>query len=835
MRTLSSSIDTSTLYHSQRLMRALSVIHIKPISFIHAPMGYGKTVAVREYLQKEKIQTIWVSVLTKDKDAFWRDFCCVLRKNLPREVDVLEAVEKLGYPTDPVKMDTVRGMFARLNYPSKAVLVFDDVHLLQESEAGQLIQLCLLLARQGVFPPIVFISRHAPSQMLAEPLLKGIITEIGPTFFALNKKEMQAYFKQCGILLDETDTAKLLKATGGWISALYLYLLHYSQHGKMAAPTGLSALLTNQVFDKLQDETRHLLIALSPLEKFTVHQARLCYDNAEAVLTDILRRNAFISYDSTTESYILHALFRDFLLQHFKTLPVGQQQKIYLNNAKWLIEHDEIRKAVKLLKEIHDDTETLDLLDTVVEHLPVTEGNGLLMDLFRTCSPDSMNQYPGVMFRYAMAALSSKDLPTFSDLLARLGHYCSSLPENDPTANGWKGEMELLRAFTKYNDIVAMSAHHKRAAQFFQQSENNGSRLSGQDPWTMGSPSVLYMFHRKSGMLEKELKQMHDCLPQYSQLTGMHGAGAEDIMLAEALYNAGKFESAAIASHQALSTAQTYKQIDIEVCALFLLARLEMQHGEYDKSINQLQIMRKRVEEEKAFSLLQTTDLCTGFLHMSIHRPEKIPNWLLQDGEKKLYAFAGGWAYIVFGGTLLLNREYAKLVAHFSRLIQKGTYRQNIMFSIYANLFIAAGNTGLGLYAKADTALFAALELALPDKIYMPFATNSTFLPQLKGLKDDDSYGYDIHRILQLSTKLEKVRNGIIFRFFSKVTPSLTPRESELGRLAMTGMTYKEIAGAAGLAPNSVKRYFAALYKKLGINNREQLKNYFLKQENNIF
>ncbi len=828
MRTLSFSADTSTLFHSQRLMHALSVIHAKPVSFIHAPMGYGKTVAVREYLREHNVQAIWVSVLTQDQRAFWQDFCCALRRSLPKEIAILEALEKLGYPSDAVKMDTARGMFARLQFPSNTVLVFDDVHILPESKAEQLVQLCLLLVRQSLFPPIVFISRHSPGQTLAEPLLKGLIKEVEPALFVYNKEEIQAYFKQCGIPLNEKDATQLLKTTGGWISALYLYMLHYSQHGKLSAPTELTALLASQVFDTLQNEARHLLLVLSPLESFTVSQAKISCTNAEAILADVFRRNAFIDYDPVTESYMLHTLFRDFLSKHFNELPIELQQEVYLRNAKWLVQHDEIRKAVKLLRKVNDGAETLDLLNTVVQNLPVTEGNGLLLALFRTCRPDLMDHYPGVMFRYAMAALSAKDMLTFSDLLTRLKRYCASLPNDDTVANSWRGEMELLLAFTKYNDIMAMSVHHKQAAVFFRQSKIKSSRLFGQDPWTLGSPSILYMLHRESGRLEEELKQIRDSLPHYSRLTGMHGAGAEDIMLAEALYNAGEFESAEVTSHQALSTAQEYSQIGIEICARFLLARLRMLHGEYDQSMNQLRIMRERVEEEKAFSLLKTMDLCIGFLHMSIHRPEKIPNWLLQGCEEKLYAFAGGWAYLVQGGALLLAGGHAELVALFSKLLRKGTYSRNLMFSIYANLFIAAGNSGLGLYAKADTALFAALDLALPDKIYMPFVTNSTFLPQLKSLKKDESYGYDVRRILQLSTKLEKVRNGIVSNYFSENNRPLTPRERELVRLAMTGMTYKKIASAAGLAPNSVKRYFAALYKKLGINNREQLKQYFL-------
>jgi LuxR family maltose regulon positive regulatory protein len=792
-------------------------------------MGYGKTMAVRKYLGKRNARPFWVSIMTRDQGAFWRDFCNVLRRKLPDGGDV-QALEELGYPDDPAKLDVARDMLARFDFPPQSVLVFDDVHLLPESRTSGLVRLCLLLVRQGEFPPIVFISRHSPVQTLAEPLLKGAVAEIGPEVFAFTREEVGSYFEQCGVSLEEAEADRLLAATGGWISALYLYLLHYARHGQMAAPTELSVLLETQVYDRLRD-AKFLLLVLSPLESFTLAQAELFCDDARTVLADVLKRNAFLGYDPVAGVYTLHALFRDFLREHYRRMPPDKRREVCLRNAQWLIQHDEIRKGAMLLGEVGNAVESLELLNSAVDRLQVTEGNGLLLGLFRTFDPELMERYPWVMFRYALAALSARDIPTLQGLIARLGRYCASLPEDGAEANGWRGEMELLLSLTKYNDILAMSAHHKRAAEFFRRGGVRQSRMLGQNPWTLGSPSVLYMFHREPGTLERTLDQMRECLPCYCRLTGMHGAGAEDVILAEARYNAGDFEAAAVAVHRGLSLSLAHGQTGIEVCARFLLARLAMMRGEYDQAMDQLRTMRGRVEERKTFSLLHTVDLCSGLLHATLNRLEDIPAWLAKGGDEKFYAFAGGASYVLLGGALLLAGEYAELAGRFSLLLEKGQFASNLMFTIHAHLFVAAGNAGLGLWADSDDALFAALDLALPDRIYMPFATMAGFLPQLKGLKDDETYGFDVRRILQLSASFEKARNSIVSRFFPEDEPSFTPRERELARLGMTGMTYKSIADALGLAPNTVKRYFAALFKKLGVNNREQLKQYLMGKE----
>jgi len=814
--------DSSHLYLSQRLLQRLDAIQEFPITYIHAPMGYGKTVAVREYLKSRDLRPIWTAVLTEDRGTFWQDLCRVLHKRLPHAADAIESMEKLGYPASPLQRDAVRGMVANIDFPDKTVFVFDDIHLLSGDEPGGL-ELCLLLAKQGVFPPLVLISRHAPEKIMAEPLLKGLAREIGPSVFTFSKEDILAYYRQTGIDITDEDAESLLKATGGWVAALYLYLLHYNRYGELAAPVEPHYLLESQIYDRVPEETRNLLLALSPLERFSSGLAEVFSRNAEAVLSDLLRRNAFITYDPVTGFYSFHALFRGYLQKEFRQLAREKQQDICLRSAEWLIGDNELRLAVKLLIEVNDFSRTLALLDTAVDKMPVTAGNGLLRSLFNSCPRELMTQYPGVTLRYAMAALSGKDFSTFGALLSTLERYCDSLPEEAAEANQWRGELELLRSFTKYNDIRAMSEHHLRATEFFRKAGATSSSLFGQDPWTLGSPSILYMFHRESGALEKTVKDMRTCLPHYSALTNMHGAGAEDVLLAEARYVAGEFQSAEVAAHRAIATAQDHGQVCNEVCALFVLARIAIFRSDYDAAMNAVATMRERVDKEKAFPLLQTVELCTGLLHVAIHRPESIPAGLLDGGEEQLYAFAGGSSLLVLGSSLLLNGKYAELAGKFSQLLEKGIFAHNVLFLIYARIFIAAANTGLGLLAKADAAMLAALELALPDNIYMPFVEHAAFLPQLKSLSDDDTYGCGVRRILHLVTAFEKARNGIISRHFPEKTNPLTPRERDLVRLVMTGMTYKKIASVTDLAPNSVKRYFAALYKKLGVNSRDQL------------
>ncbi len=51
-----------------------------PLTVIEAPMGYGKTAAVREFLRRENLAVIRVSVLDSPDGAFWRSLCRELER-----------------------------------------------------------------------------------------------------------------------------------------------------------------------------------------------------------------------------------------------------------------------------------------------------------------------------------------------------------------------------------------------------------------------------------------------------------------------------------------------------------------------------------------------------------------------------------------------------------------------------------------------------------------------------------------------------------------------------------------------------------------------------------
>lgn len=63
------------LYFSERLAAALERIPEYPLTVIEAPMGYGKTTAVKEYAARAGFEVLWQTVYDNTAAHFWNGFC----------------------------------------------------------------------------------------------------------------------------------------------------------------------------------------------------------------------------------------------------------------------------------------------------------------------------------------------------------------------------------------------------------------------------------------------------------------------------------------------------------------------------------------------------------------------------------------------------------------------------------------------------------------------------------------------------------------------------------------------------------------------------------------
>lgn len=66
---------TRNLYFPKRTIDALKEVTNYPLTIVEAPMGYGKTTAVRELLSRDQVNLIWLRVQDSSLSIFWQRLC----------------------------------------------------------------------------------------------------------------------------------------------------------------------------------------------------------------------------------------------------------------------------------------------------------------------------------------------------------------------------------------------------------------------------------------------------------------------------------------------------------------------------------------------------------------------------------------------------------------------------------------------------------------------------------------------------------------------------------------------------------------------------------------
>lgn len=71
-----------------------------------------------------------------------------------------------------------------------------------------------------------------------------------------------------------------------------------------------------------------------------------------------------------------------------------------------------------------------------------------------------MTQHLPAVFKFTLGAFSYDDFAAFGKQMVWLGRHLAARPSENPEADAWRGELELLKFLAAYNGIAAMSRHH---------------------------------------------------------------------------------------------------------------------------------------------------------------------------------------------------------------------------------------------------------------------------------------------------------------------------------------------------------------------------------------
>ena len=646
------------IYLKPALEERLAQILAVPLTVAAAPFGYGKTTAVKKVLLSLSVDMLWDTCYTGAEAAFWR---CFVKSLQTAGVDTASLTWQ-ELPRNAATRQRVIEVLQASKLKKTVVFVWNNYHLLGSEDCDKL----LLALAKADLPNwhFVLLTQRPPDFTLDELVLKGECLYLQPKDFAFEVSDIIVYYRKNGIVLERRAAENLLAATEGWVSALYLYLRQY--HNGQSPQTGeeLLRLVQAVAYNSCSEAEKTLLTELSILnEDFSGRQAAYITENdaAPALLENLALRHGFISYELLRGQYHIHNAFKVYLQRLGAELPDTERRRLCRRSGQWYELQNDFLTAFCYYHTAGDYDKMLTVFEKDRGCSFENNYKNKIMAYFGEAPETIRQKHIKAGLIYALWLFLSGENERLQQEIRKLRKYIGQL-EDRQEREQCLGELEFLLGETQYNDVEAMAAYFKKSLQLLRQPVRF---FSPQTIWGGGANSILFMFYRQAGTLQKTLDVFPQAMAYYYRLVQNHGAGSEYVLASEAYFQRGYWEKAFILATEALNVSRRNEQVSVELCAEFIALRISIALGnkkrvrEISRRLDTLQtavqehLYRKTIEASRAWIDLQLGD-----------KGKLLVSWLQKGDFQKsglLYS-AWGCLYIVYGRYLLLQKDYLPLL-----------------------------------------------------------------------------------------------------------------------------------------------------------------------------
>ena len=823
------------IFITERLKYRLNEISNHPITTVIAPMGFGKTTAVNWWAKRElknHSNTIILRqmIVTDSITDFWYGFCKAFR-GYPQ---LTEQLKSLGYPQDIGAVSVLAELLAEAlsSRDSSIYFIIDDLHI---------------LSRNSLTPMLLFLSRNLPecvhivllsrNQIFNEEermRLGNLLCEIDINDLRLESKEVAAYASNCRLDAKADELEVLADLSEGWISMIYLNFKSHVQSGRwLSSSSDIFTLIDQVLLLPLPERQKEFLILIGMADEFTVKQAVYLWQNEDAVnLIDTLsKNNAFITRNENG-IYRYHHMLLQCTRQKFAEKPENYQLESYKRLGLWHFEQGEYINSYLAFSKAQDWEGVLITLERDKAKSLNSEHSGEFFIWLQSCPEEILIRHPYALVACMLKSFSFHNIPEIKRMKNLL---LKSLKEDTALTHKERdnllGDAEVSESFLAYNNISKMSEYHRRACSLLSRTSLS---VDPKGAWTFSAPSVLMMYHRIVGGADEENLEMKECMPFYYQVSDGHGNGAEHTFSADLFYERGQLTDADISNQMALSAARRKNQFSILLCCDFLSIRMAIFNGNFNE-MNRISLdCRELLYKEQQYTLLNTLDMCLGFVYALLGHAELAPKWMIEGRIKEALVMfpATPMLHTFYNQLLLAQEEWTQVLARKEECKKLYSIYNNVLCEIWLHIQIASALKYIDRREEAKKELILALDKAIPDMIIMPFAESEYYiLDMLKEFQSSGIYEKEIRQIIALSEKFCASRQKISREYLGEYKDyGLSEREIEIAILASKRKTNMEIAKELHLAEGTVRNHLSRIFDKLGIE--EQGKNKRLALEN---
>lgn len=810
-----------------RIHDAINAHRHDPVLYVCAPMGYGKSIAVRHYLSEQCLDNIWVSALHDNDMRVWKAICNAI---VSKREEAGRNLQSIGFPVVRYLIPQIIEAF-KLVARTPLVIVIDDCHLLAEDSVIYHILFALAMEHINGLR-IICITRSVPAWLLTEMRAKELCAVISADTLAFTEEEVLSYLNQRKALpanIVQQEAVKIREVSEGWIAAIVLLMEGVRQGRHVTALESTHDLFEYTLFQIISEEERVLLIKLGVLEEFTLSQAEsILESSAVAPLVEYLHdHNTFITYNIDSNTYKIHALLRLFLSHKAKLYNIDMDL-LYLSIARWKYTNHQYGEALNLYHKCHNIIEFFERISLEEYIHLVLSCKDIDFEIFKGIPAEMALRFPRMYIFISLCCLTSGVLERERFALKCIGmlrRYFVSNNHQHPQRDRILCELDILIHLTKFNDPFKIMDIRKCPSTSLLRPLI--SPVASTVALNLGVPSLLYCLYRKPGDLDELIafaEKNFDC----AKLAGL-GYGFEKLLHAEVHFERGELDKARFYARQAIQKGWLREQVYIIACAHLVLARAAMLEGDSLEATTQLDIIKFEIPrkvssaftQETAHSYSRISLLCEMLFHSLMGNAEQVA-FSIPD----MHTFGEDYPYQGMGTPTLLKTKYHILINQFAEAEVLCDYYEkecvrypSQLGNLRHKIFRAAINAHLYGSDAASISLNAALEEASRDDIVVPFVENAELiLPYLEAIVPSEHLpGAFLSKVRALC-----LRSGDSLKQLKMSTSigQLTRREVEVFRLLAKGLSQKNIATALCISIPTVKQHLLKIYAKLGVNNR---------------
>lgn len=319
----------------------------RKLTFVEAPLGYGKTTLIRSWvseLEASQISCQYVS-LENFQTGQLRRISHALTK-LMLEQSVNPGSINLNQELDDIFAQRLSNDLERLK--NKCCLIVDDFHTIDP--AGQnFIQILIRAETNNLH--LVIGSRDSPSLPLNKLRLANQVNDFSLSDLRFSEEEASLLFQG---KLPQSHIKTYLDRTEGWIAALHLLRqsgeLNPNFSSTFDQVSDFASYLNEQYFARLEEDNQDLLMHIAHVSRVDGDLANYltgrddCWTRLEELAT--YQALIFQEVEDERTTFRFHQLLRDFLRGRQERLGKEKLIELFRRTAQWFDQNDDLFHAM---------------------------------------------------------------------------------------------------------------------------------------------------------------------------------------------------------------------------------------------------------------------------------------------------------------------------------------------------------------------------------------------------------------------------------------------------------------------------------------------------------